>query len=1309
MKNIHIRNAWSLVLSLVMILTMLPFGSYAEGATETPEQAVTTTLEYYQSVNNKNLASFWDTLAVYGAKEQLRDGTWLLPVLEPGEDSSASEYAAAILNELAKGGRPESWINALAAQQNGDGSFGDGTNNHIFAMIALDGGNGLYDRLAAIEWLAQQQFDNGGFSWGAGVEPDVDITGMALIALGRYLGTGATDAERDLAEPAVAAALEFLKDKQISSGGFAGAYGNNANTDAAAVLGLAAVGEDVQSAEWTTDSGENPFSCLLGYRASDKGFGWDDNATSNAMATAQVLLALDDIASQESTFYRLSKQEFDDTYIYFTGDTAEAQTGAALRWRLMGTNLDATGIPTPVEGAHYTISANDDQEEVIPEGSDDGYVTVTFNEAGIYVLQAEASLDEGVKIAALTIVVQGPSSPTDTIQAAIRVEGAYDTIAQADSFTVTNDGDLSPAEVVAQFLESEQINYVMADYNGTGYISEINGEKAGIFGGYDGWLGAVNGDLNAYTVNDGDEVLFFYGDWPSGYAPSTYIPIIDTGTANYEPGQAMKIHVTAAYEETEYDENWNPISTQVITIDLPDVDVAVNNWAGRTDVNGLITIPASAFSTGNQKIYFSQENENASPGIVRTVVDIKPVSPSGDIESDGITLVVVGVDGEIIFSESLDWHDGDTALSILLDQPALDVETTGSTGNRYVKSINGLAEFDYGPTSGWTYRVDGDAPSVAADAYELSEGQTVEWVYTAKGITNYTSDGIKVIVEGLNGEIFFSETLEWQEGDTALSIILDQPALDVETTGSTGNRYVKSINGLAEFDYGPTSGWTCLVDGESPSVAADAYKMSDGQTVKWLYKTEHKGTFLNYGQAEVERMLDELVKQIRVQGIQDELDIIVLVKNNALDSSSASAFLIDRVRGANGNFSKSTDLAKILMAAQASGMNPQNMGGFNLLTNLCQFNNITRQGVNGPIFALLAYDALGVDPPVGIINTREKLIADILSFQNRNGGFALARGGVSDPDLTAMALTALSKYQEQAVVKAAVIQGLSYLSSIQQNNGTMPAASLNCSETLSQVIIALASLNIGLDDKRFVKDEGDLLTALISFKTAGGFRHIQGGTADAMATRQAALALTAYKSYLTGQPGLFDLSSPNAAFSDLNDVRWAQEAISYLSRQHILSGYGDGSFRPLEEVSREQLITMLMLSLEPGFEAAESNFTDAPGQAWFAPYVGAAQKAGITRGIGGGLFGAGTSIRRQDMAVMADKMAIRAGISLEPQGDIASPAFVDAAAISDYAVSSIDRLRAAGIIAGKADGKFDPTGPCTRAEAAVIIYGLIKR
>ncbi|MDD4171904.1 MAG: DUF4430 domain-containing protein [Syntrophomonas sp.] len=1309
MKNIHIRKAWSLVLSLVMILTMLPFGSYAQGATETPEEAVTTTLEYYQSVKNKNLASFWDTLAVYGAGDDLRDGTWLLPVLEPEGDSSASEYAGAILNELAKGGCPESWLSDLADQQNGEGSFAGGTNSHIFAMIALDAGNGSYDRLSALDWLARQQFDNGGFSWGAGVEPDVDITGMALIALGRYLGTGTTDAERDLAEPAVVAALEFLKDKQISSGGFAGAYGNNANTDAAAVLGLAAVGEDVQSAGWTTDAGENPFSCLLGYRASDRGFGWDDNAVSNAMATAQVLLALDDIAGRESTFNRLSEQEFDDIYIYFTGDPVEAETGAVLSWRLMGTNLDAAGIPTPVEGAHYTVSANDGQEEVVPVGSDNGYVTVTFNEAGTYVLQAEASLDEGVEIAALTIVVQGSSCPADTIQVAIRVEGAYDTTAQADSFTVTDDGDLSPAEVVAQFLESKQITYVMANYNGTGYISEINGEKSGIFGGYDGWLGAVNGDLNTYTVNDGDEVLFFYGDWPSGYAPSTYIPIIAAGTANYELGQDLDIHLTADYNETEYDENWNPISTQVITIDLPDVDVAVNDWAGKTDANGLITIPAEAFSTGNQKIYFSQENENTSPGIVRTVVDIKPVSPGGDIESDGITLVVEGVDGEIIFSESQDWHDGDTALSILLDQPALDVETTGSTGNRYVKSINGLAEFDYGPTSGWTYRVDGDAPSVAADAYELSEGQTVEWVYTAKGLTNYTSDGIKVIVEGLNGEIFFSETLERQEDDTALSIMLDQSELDVITTGSAGNRHVKSINGLAQFDYGPTSRWNYWVDGEAPSVAADAYELSGGQTVKWLYTTENKGTLVTYGQAEVERMLAEIVKQMRLQGIQDEFDIIILARNNALDISSASAFLIDRVRAANGNFSKATDLAKILMAAQACGMNPDNVGGFNLLTSLYQFNNITRQGVNGSIFALLAYDALGVDPSVGSINTREKMIADILSFQNKNGGLALARGGVSDPDLTAMALTALSKYRDQAVVKTAIAQGLSYLSSIQENDGTMPAASLNCSETLSQVIIALASLNIGLDDKRFVRGEGDLLTALLSFKTAEGFKHIQGGTADAMATRQAALALTAYQAYLTWQPGLFDLSSPTAAFSDLYNVKWAQEAISYLSRQNILSGYGDGSFRPLEEVSREQLITMLMRSLEPGFEAAESSFTDVPGQAWFAPYVGAAQKAGITRGIGGGLFGTGTSIRRQDMAVMADKMALRAGIPLGTRGDIASPTFVDAATISDYAVSSIDRLRIAGIIAGKADGRFDPIGSCTRAEAAVIIYGLIKR
>ena len=173
-------------------------------------------------------------------------------------------------------------------------------------------------------------------------------------------------------------------------------------------------------------------------------------------------------------------------------------------------------------------------------------------------------------------------------------------------------------------------------------------------------------------------------------------------------------------------------------------------------------------------------------------------------------------------------------------------------------------------------------------------------------------------------------------------------------------------------------------------------------------------------------------------------------------------------------------------------------------------------------------------------------------------------------------------------------------------------------------------------------------------------------------------------------------------------MEWAQEAIDHLACRNVLNGFEDGSFRPQEKVSREQLVTMLLMNFYPNFEAAPASFADVPEQAWFAPFVGAAEQMGITGGIGEGLFGAGTPISRQDMAVLADKIALKAGIVMNPRPDLARIVFADADAISAYAVGSVERLRAAGIVAGKPDGRFAPQDSCTRAEAAVIIYGLIK-
>lgn len=48
----------------------------------------------------------------------------------------------------------------------------------------------------------------------------------------------------------------------------------------------------------------------------------------------------------------------------------------------------------------------------------------------------------------------------------------------------------------------------------------------------------------------------------------------------------------------------------------------------------------------------------------------------------------------------------------------------------YVSSIEGLAEFDGGPNSGWMYRVNGEFPNHSASLHKIYAGDKVEWLYT---------------------------------------------------------------------------------------------------------------------------------------------------------------------------------------------------------------------------------------------------------------------------------------------------------------------------------------------------------------------------------------------------------------------------------------------------------------------------------------------------------------------------------------------------------------------------------------------------
>ncbi len=171
-------------------------------------------------------------------------------------------------------------------------------------------------------------------------------------------------------------------------------------------------------------------------------------------------------------------------------------------------------------------------------------------------------------------------------------------------------------------------------------------------------------------------------------------------------------------------------------------------------------------------------------------------------------------------------------------------------------------------------------------------------------------------------------------------------------------------------------------------------------------------------------------------------------------------------------------------------------------------------------------------------------------------------------------------------------------------------------------------------------------------------------------------------------------------FYDVPKDGWSYAYVEALAEKGIVNGYA-GAFNPESSVTREEFVKMLLGVLKVVTTEMETNFSDVAADAWYAPYVATAAQLGIAQGIGGGEFGVGQTILREDMAVMVQRALETMGITLQQEGE--SIPFSDAQAISDYAKEAIDMLVRANVISGDENNRFNPKENLTREQAAKII------
>lgn len=188
----------------------------------------------------------------------------------------------------------------------------------------------------------------------------------------------------------------------------------------------------------------------------------------------------------------------------------------------------------------------------------------------------------------------------------------------------------------------------------------------------------------------------------------------------------------------------------------------------------------------------------------------------------------------------------------------------------------------------------------------------------------------------------------------------------------------------------------------------------------------------------------------------------------------------------------------------------------------------------------------------------------------------------------------------------------------------------------------------------------------------------------------------------TSNVGTIGNGSSTKIFSDVSNNHWAAAAIKELSVKNIVSGFPDGTFRPDDTVTREQLVKMLTEAFNLSGES-DTSFTDVTPERWSAAYIIKAAANGIVKGTGDGAFSPEAFVTRQDAAVMLYNLCNTKGISLS--GETLPK---DSESIADYAKQSVNSLMGAGIILGFPDGSFNPTDVLTRAQSAKLIFSLLK-
>ncbi|WP_166542071.1 S-layer homology domain-containing protein [Paenibacillus lutrae] len=187
--------------------------------------------------------------------------------------------------------------------------------------------------------------------------------------------------------------------------------------------------------------------------------------------------------------------------------------------------------------------------------------------------------------------------------------------------------------------------------------------------------------------------------------------------------------------------------------------------------------------------------------------------------------------------------------------------------------------------------------------------------------------------------------------------------------------------------------------------------------------------------------------------------------------------------------------------------------------------------------------------------------------------------------------------------------------------------------------------------------------------------------------------------------GLYAVVTADKSFEDTQN-HWAQADIDLLASKLLVKGVTDHEFAPNRSITRAEFAALLVRTLGLVDGQGSDSFSDVGSGDWFETAVAAAAKAGLVDGYEDGTFRPNQVISREELAILA----ARANDFVNDPSAQGKPsdlqAFTDSDAISEWAIHAAAFAVSSGLMNGVSDGVFAPQEQSSRAQAVVILKRL---